>query len=112
MPESMSTGKFDRAQSQARKIAELTEERDRLAKEREDNQTSLLDAHTTQLNKIDKQLDLLIFQTKDLPELSTRITEVETKLTSWKAFVGGIAATCTVIGTTIGVAIGWLVKGR
>jgi translation elongation factor EF-1alpha len=102
----MSTGKFDMAQSQARKIAELTVERDALAKAREEDQTDRLKRHTEQLNEITTQLALLVERTKDLPELSSRVTKLET----WKAFVAGIAAAFTMIGGSFGYAVGLLVK--
>ena len=97
---------FNEAHVLAKRIEELTKERDALAKRREDEQTILLNSHTIQLSDINTQLTLVISQTKNLPSLGERVTRLE----MWKAFVAGIAAAFTMIGGSIGWVIGILVR--
>ena len=87
-------------------IERLTKERDALAKDRENAQTRLLEEHGVALDEMKTTLDLLVERTKDLPDISNRVTRLE----SWKAFIGGIAAAFTMIGGTVGFIIGAIMK--
>ena len=87
-------------------IERLTKERDSLAKDRENAQTRLLEEHSVALSGMKTTLDLLVERTKDMPDISKRVTRLE----SWKAFLGGIAAAFTMIGGSIGFIIGALSK--
>lgn len=87
-------------------IERLTKERDALAKDRENAQTRLLEEHSEALANMKATLDLLVERTKDLPALVTRVTRLE----SWKAFIGGIAAAFTMIGGAIGFIVGAIVR--
>ena len=89
-------------------IERLTKERDALAKEREDAQTRLLEEHGVALAEMKTTLDLLVERTKDLPDISKRVTRLE----SWKAFIGGIAAAFTMIGGAVGFIVGTLARSK
>ena len=89
-------------------IERLTKERDALAKERENAQTRLLEEHGVALAEMKTTLDLLVERTKDLPDISKRITRLE----SWKAFIGGIAAAFTMIGGAVGFIVGTLARSK
>ena len=89
-------------------IERLTKERDALAKEREDAQTRLLKEHGVALDAMKTTLDLLVERTKDLPDISKRVTRLE----SWKAFIGGIAAAFTMIGGGVGFIVGILARPK
>ena len=87
-------------------IERLTKERDSLAKDRENAQTRLLEEHSVALSGMKTTLDLLVERTKDMPDISKRVTRLE----SWKAFIGGIAAAFTMIGGMVGFIVGALVR--
>jgi hypothetical protein len=87
-------------------IERLTKERDALAKERENAQTRLLEEHGVALAEMKTTLDLLVERTKDMPDISKRVTRLE----SWKAFIGGIAAAFTMIGGAVGLIVGTLAR--
>jgi len=87
-------------------IERLTKERDALAKEREDAHTRLLEEHGVALAEMKTTLDLLVERTKDMPDISKRVTRLE----SWKAFIGGIAAAFTMIGGAVGLIVGTLAR--
>jgi hypothetical protein len=53
-------------------------------------------------------LDLLVERTKYLPDISKRVTRLE----SWKAFIGGIAAAFTMIGGAVGFIVGTLARSK
>jgi phosphoenolpyruvate-protein kinase (PTS system EI component) len=89
-------------------IERLTKERDALAKERENAQTRLLEEHGVALAEMKTTLDLLVERTKDLPDISKRVTRLE----SWKEFVGGIAAAFTMIGGAVGFIVGILARPK
>ena len=89
-------------------IERLTKERDELAKERENAQTRLLEEHGVALADMKTTLDLLVERTKDLPDISKRVTRLE----SWKEFVGGIAAAFTMIGGAVGFIVGTLARSK
>jgi hypothetical protein len=89
-------------------IERLTKERDALAKERENAQTRLLEEHGVALADMKTTLDLLVERTKDLPDISKRVTRLE----SWKEFVGGIAAAFTMIGGAVGFIVGILARPK
>jgi phosphoenolpyruvate-protein kinase (PTS system EI component) len=89
-------------------IERLTKERDALAKERENAQTRLLEEHGVALAEMKTTLDLLVERTKDLPDISKRVTRLE----SWKAFIGGIAAAFTMIGGAVGFIVGTLARSK
>ena len=89
-------------------IERLTKERDALAKEREDAQTRLLEEHGVALAEMKTTLDLLVERTKDMPDISKRVTRLE----SWKAFIGGIAAAFTMIGGAVGFIVGTLARSK
>jgi DNA repair exonuclease SbcCD ATPase subunit len=89
-------------------IERLTKERDELAKERENAQTRLLEEHGVALAEMKATLDLLVERTKDLPDISKRVTRLE----SWKAFIGGIAAAFTMIGGAVGFIVGTLARSK
>ena len=89
-------------------IERLTKERDALAKEREDAQTRLLEEHGVALAEMKTTLDLLVERTKDMPDISKRVTRLE----SWKAFIGGIAAAFTMIGGAAGFIVGILARPK
>ena len=89
-------------------IERLTKERDELAKERENAQTRLLEEHGVALADMKTTLDLLVERTKDLPDISKRVTRLE----SWKEFVGGIAAAFTMIGGAVGFIVGILTRPK
>ena len=82
----------------AKRIEELTKQRDELTKERQDSQTRLLEEHGVALASLEKSVALLVDRTKDLGEMSKRITRLE----SWKVYLAGIASAFTFIGTLIG----------
>ena len=89
-------------------IERLTKERDALAKERENAQTRLLEEHGVALAEMKTTLDLLVERTKDLPDISKRVTRLE----SWKAFIGGIAAAFTMICGAVGFIVGTLARSK
>ena len=89
-------------------IERLTKERDALAKERENAQTRILEEHGVALAEMKTTLDLLVERTKDLPDISKRVTRLE----SWKAFIGGIAAAFTMIGGAVGFIVGTLARSK
>jgi hypothetical protein len=89
-------------------IERLTKERDALAKERENAQTRLLEEHGVALAEMKTTLDLLVERTKDMPDISKRVTRLE----SWKAFIGGIAAAFTMIGGAVGFIVGTLARSK
>ena len=89
-------------------IERLTKERDALANERENAQTRLLEEHGVALAEMKTTLDLLVERTKDLPDISKRVTRLE----SWKAFIGGIAAAFTMIGGAVGFIVGILARPK
>ena len=89
-------------------IERLTKERDELAKARENAQTRLLEEHGVALADMKTTLDLLVERTKDLPDISKRVTRLE----SWKAFIGGIAAAFTMIGGAVGFIVGTLARSK
>lgn len=89
-------------------IERLTKERDELAKERENAQTRLLEEHGVALAEMKTTLDLLVERTKDMPDISKRVTRLE----SWKAFIGGIAAAFTMIGGAVGFIVGTLARSK
>jgi hypothetical protein len=89
-------------------IERLTKERDALAKDRENAQTRLLEEHSVALSGMKTTLDLLVERTKDLPDISKRVTRLE----SWKAFIGGIAAAFTMIGGAVGFIVGTLARSK
>jgi hypothetical protein len=89
-------------------IERLTKERDELAKARENAQTRLLEEHGVALAEMKTTLDLLVERTKDLPDISKRVTRLE----SWKAFIGGIAAAFTMIGGAVGFIVGTLARSK
>ena len=89
-------------------IERLTKERDELAKERENAQTRLLEEHGVALAEMRTTLDLLVERTKDMPDISKRVTRLE----SWKAFIGGIAAAFTMIGGAVGFIVGTLARSK
>jgi hypothetical protein len=89
-------------------IERLTKERDALAKDRENAQTRLLEEHGVALAEMKTTLDLLVERTKDLPDISKRVTRLE----SWKAFIGGIAAAFTMIGGAVGFIVGTLARSK
>jgi hypothetical protein len=89
-------------------IERLTKERDALAKERENAQTRLLEEHGVALAEMKTTLDLLVERTKYLPDISKRVTRLE----SWKEFVGGIAAAFTMIGGAVGFIVGILARPK
>jgi malate synthase len=93
---------FNEAHVLAKRIEELTKERDDLTKRREDDQTSLLNSHSCKLINIDKQLDLLIDRTKDLPKIfenfNTRLSAQE----RWKILMTGYAAAFGIMGAFLG----------
>ena len=91
-----------------RDIERLTKERDALAKERENAQTRLLEEHGVALAEMKTTLDLLVERTKDMPDISKRVTRLE----SWKAFIGGIAAAFTMIGGAVGFIVGTLARSK
>ena len=91
-----------------RDIERLTKERDALAKERENSQTRLLEEHGVALAEMKTTLDLLVERTKDLPDISKRVTRLE----SWKAFIAGIAAAFTMIGGAVGFIVGTLARSK
>ena len=89
-------------------IERLTKERDSLAKDRENAQTRLLEEHSVALSGMKTTLDLLVERTKDMPDISKRVTRLE----SWKAFIGGIAAAFTMIGGAVGFIVGTLARSK
>ena len=89
-------------------IERLTKERDALAKDRENAQTRLLEEHGVALAEMKTTLDLLVERTKDMPDISKRVTRLE----SWKAFIGGIAAAFTMIGGAVGFIVGTLARSK
>jgi hypothetical protein len=89
-------------------IERLTKERDELAKARENAQTRLLEEHGVALAEMKTTLDLLVERTKDMPDISKRVTRLE----SWKAFIGGIAAAFTMIGGAVGFIVGTLARSK
>jgi hypothetical protein len=101
-PHPTNASQFGAVNALQKDIERLTKERDALSKERQDSQTLLLKDHSVTLADMKTTLDLLMERTKDLPETAKRVTRLE----SWKAFVAGIAAACTMIGSVIGVIVG------
>ena len=99
---------FSEVNALQRDIERLTKERDELAKERENAQTRLLEEHGVALDAMKTTLDLLVERTKDLPDISKRVTRLE----SWKAFIGGIAAAFTMIGGGVGFIVGTLARSK
>ena len=97
---------FDRVNVLQRDIERLTKERDSMATERQNAQTRLLEEHGVALADMKTTLDLLVERTTDLPDISKRVTRLE----SWKAFVGGIAAAFTMIGGTVGFIVGAITR--
>jgi translation elongation factor EF-1alpha len=104
----MNASQFEGVNTLARRIDALTKERDALTKDRENTQTKLLEDHTATLASMQTTLALIVERTKDLPKLGDRVTKLE----SWKAFVGGIAASFTILGGSIGWVVGFLVKNK
>ena len=102
----ITTAQFAGVNALQKDIERLTKERDALSKDRENAQTRLLQEHSAALSGMKTTLNLLVERTKDLPEISKRVTRLE----SWKAFLGGIAAAFTMIGGSIGFIIGALSK--
>ncbi len=92
---------FAEVNALAKRIEELTKQRDELAKERQDSQTRLLEEHGVALASLEKSVALLVDRTKDLGEMCKRITRLE----SWKVYLAGIASAFTFIGALIGGAL-------
>ncbi len=86
----------------AKRIEELTKERDALAKERENSQTRLLEEHGVALAALKTDLTLMVERTKDLPaaieRLNTRLTAQE----RWKILMTGYAAAFGIMGAFLG----------
>ena len=106
MTERNDTSQFDGVNALAKRIEELTKERDDLTRQREEAQTKLLIDHSLALTDLKTSLALLVEQTKEFPDLAKRVGKLET----WKAFVAGIAAAFTMIGGSVGFIIGLLSK--
>ncbi len=94
------SGQFESAKVLAERI-------ERMTREREENQTLMLEGHSKILGEVKTTLSLLVERTENLPDLVKRVTALE----RWKAFVAGIAASFTVVGGSIGWLVGWLANG-
>jgi hypothetical protein len=94
------SGQFQSARALAERIEEMT-------RERQQAQTRILEEHTQKLADVQTTLSLLVERTQDLPDLVKRVGVLE----RWKAFVGGIAAVCTIAGGSVGWFVGFILNG-
>ena len=85
----------------AKRIEELTKERDELTRARQDSQTKLLQEHGVDLAVVKGQLVLLVERTKDLPDVMKRVSKLE----SWKVYLAGIVSSVMFIGSLIGAML-------
>jgi DNA repair exonuclease SbcCD ATPase subunit len=93
---------FDGVNALAKRIEELTRQRDELTKDRQDSQTKLLEEHGAALAALKTDLTLMVERTKDLPAaiegLNTRLTAQE----RWKILMTGYAAAFGIMGAFLG----------
>ena len=79
-----------------------TKERDDLTKERENAQTEMLKDHGVALTAMQKTLDRVVDQTKDLPKVIEGIKDRLTAQEKWKILMTGYAAAFGIMGAFLG----------